>query len=116
LFFFFLFFGYKEILGTRPARVRPAMSASAVRRPPTTDGIKKRNDFPHRHFLLPLLFSKRCGFLGFWVPFWLLLLSRQEGAARVFPSPSIEPASGFVPALSWLPAMACVSAACVWGS
>jgi hypothetical protein len=42
---------------TRPARVRPAMSASAMRRPPTTDGIKKRNDFSHRRFSFLFFFS-----------------------------------------------------------
>jgi hypothetical protein len=59
-------------------------------------------------------FSRYSTEVVFWVPF--PILSRQGGAARVFPSPSNEPASGFVPARSWLPAMACVSAACVWGS
>jgi hypothetical protein len=48
------------------------------------------------HLLFPPLVPMREGF--FRVP--LFPLSWQGEAARVFPSPSIEPASGFVPVRS----------------
>jgi hypothetical protein len=67
---------------------------------PTALGARSRGkemDEPGWSYLpISSLVSMREGFWG--VP--LFPLSRQGGAARVFPSPSIEPASGFVPARS----------------